>query len=180
MDRSAWSKSSAEAVGARAAQGAAERFTLESHVFYWFTQVVSLRDRHLAKSLRAHDLRVPEWRVLASLEAEGSLTMGEVAALASIDRTTLTRTIDRMTKAGLLTRKRDKGDQRIWRLTLSAAGRGLFAKLFPVARQATETAMAGLDTKARGSLIATLRRMRANLAAEAGTDTNDKDPRRAT
>lgn len=173
MDRSSWSKSSEAAPSAARGAEAEARFALDGHVFYWFTQVVALRDRQLAQSLRAHDLRVPEWRVLASLSAEGRLTMGALAELASIDRTTLTRTVDRMTRAGLIGRRRDAADRRIMRLALTVAGRRTFQRLRPIAVATNEAAMAGLDAKARAMLMATLRRMRANLAADAATEMTD-------
>lgn len=168
MDRSAWSKSADVSAGSA---GAAARFRLDAHVFYWFTQIVALRDRQIARSLQVHVLRVPEWRVLASLAARGKLTMGELAGLSSIDRTTLTRTIDRMAKDGLLIRRKDAGDQRIMRLALTAGGRATFARLRPIVARTSETALAGLDAKERAALFATLRRMRANLAADSGADT---------
>ena len=113
---------------------------------------------------------MPEWRVLASLAARGKLTMGELAELSSIDRTTLTRTIDRMAKDGLLVRRKDAGDQRIMRLALTGGGQAMFARLRPIAARTSDAAMAGLDARARAALLATLRRMRANLAADGGTD----------
>lgn len=151
--------------------GPAVRFDLDAHVFYWFTQVVALRDRQIARAFQARGLRVPEWRVLASLAARGKLTMGELAELSSIDRTTLTRTIDRMAKDGLLIRKKDASDQRVMRLALTAGGRAMFGKLRPNVARTSEAAMAGLDVRARAALMATLRRMRANLAADGGADT---------
>ena len=75
-------------------------FDLESHAFFWMTQVIASRDRQLAVELKGNDLRVPEWRALASLHARKTLSMSELADLASIERSTLSRTVDRMQRSG--------------------------------------------------------------------------------
>ena len=82
-------------------------FDLDSHVFFWLTQVMGARDRRLNAELKAFGLRVPEWRALAAIYSRKSCMMSELAELASIDRTTLTRTVDRMQESGWLARSAD-------------------------------------------------------------------------
>ena len=88
-------------------------FELDQHLFFWLTQVIGARDRRLNQELKGFGLRVPEWRALAALYSRKHCTMSELADLASIDRTTLTRTIDRMEHAGWLERLSDGADMRI-------------------------------------------------------------------
>ena len=59
-------------------------------------------------------------------------TMSELADLAAIDRTTLTRTVDRMQDAGWLARLSDGEDMRVTRLALTAPGEKLFVYNAPV------------------------------------------------
>ena len=89
--------------------------------------------------------------------------MGELAELATIDRTTLTRTIDRMQDAGWLSRLADETDMRITRLALTAAGRRMFDRIWPEVQQLNALAVAGLSQTEIQQLRATLERMRANL-----------------
>ena len=138
-------------------------FDLDSHVFYWLTQVIGARDRELMQGLREFGLRVPEWRALAALYARRMCTMSELADLATIDRTTLTRTIDRMQAAGWLSRRADSDDMRVTRLELTAAGRRLFDKVWPAVERLNELALAGLPKSEIQHLHRTLERMRANL-----------------
>jgi len=138
-------------------------FELDSHVFYWLTQVIGARDRELTQGLREFGLRVPEWRALAALYAKRSSTMSELADLATIDRTTLTRTIDRMQEAGWLSRVADENDMRVTRLELTAAGRKLFDKVWPTVQRLNELALAGLPKADIQQLHRTLERMRSNL-----------------
>jgi len=138
-------------------------FELEKHVFFWLTQVIAGRDRRLAEALDGHGLRAPEWRVLASLHARQRCSMSELAELASIDRSTLTRTVDRMQEAGWLTRLSDAQDMRVTRLAPTAAGEKLFARIWPAVEDLNRAALAGLPDGAADLLRWTLERMHENL-----------------
>jgi len=140
-----------------------QRFALEQHVFFWLTQAIGSRDRRLAQAMKAFGLRVPEWRVLASLHARRRCTMSELADLATIDRTTLTRTVDRMQKAGWVTRLDDASDLRVTRLAHTASGERLFARIWPTVQHLNELAVAGLPSGAVDMLRWTLERMKTNL-----------------
>ena len=139
------------------------RFELEQHVFFWLTQVIGSRDRRLGQALKAFGLRVPEWRVLASLCARRRCSMSELADLATIDRTTLTRTVDRMEGAGWVTRLNDASDLRVTRLAPTAAGERLFARLWPAVERLNRVAIEGLPAGAVEMLRWTLERMKSNL-----------------
>jgi len=138
-------------------------FDLDRHVFFWLTQAINARDRELAQGLREFGLRVPEWRALAALYARHKCTMSELADLATIDRTTLTRTVDRMEAAGWLTRLADAADMRVTRLALTAAGRRMFDRIWPTVHHLNELALAGLPRADIDALKRILGRMRANL-----------------
>lgn len=139
------------------------KFDLDSHPFFWLTQVISARDRALAIELKPHGLRVQEWRVLASLYARKRLSMKELADLSSIDRTTLTRTVDRLQNMGKVTRLSDSKDLRVTRLALTAAGERLFALMLPAADRLNRAAVEGLPKGAVEMLCWMLARMKTNL-----------------
>jgi DNA-binding MarR family transcriptional regulator len=143
-------------------------FDLDRHVFYWLTQVIGARDRELTQGLREFGLRVPEWRALAALYARQRCTMSELADLATIDRTTLTRTVDRMEEAGWLSRLADRADMRVTRLALTASGRKLFEKIWPTVARLNELALSGLSKAQIDALRAILGQMRGNLEAYVG------------
>lgn len=141
-------------------------FELDSHVFFWLTQVMGARDRRLGAELKGFGLRVPEWRALAALYSRRSSTMSELAELASIDRTTLTRTVDRLQQAGWLGRSADGADMRVTRLALTAAGERLFARVWPTVSRLNEAAIAGLSPAMVERLRAMLAQMKSNLDEE--------------
>ena len=143
-------------------------FDLDRHVFFWLTQVIGARDRELSQGLKDHGLRVPEWRALAALYAKKHSTMSELAELATIDRTTLTRTVDRMQDAGWLERLADEEDMRVTRLALTAAGKKMFERIWPEVQRLNELALAGLSSAEINSLKKVLGQMHANLEAYVG------------
>jgi DNA-binding MarR family transcriptional regulator len=140
-----------------------EAFDLERHVFYWITQVIGRRDRQLTGELRPHGLRVPEWRVLAFLAARPNGAMGDVAAAAALDHTTLSRTVDRLAAADLLVRRADAGDLRVTRLALTAKGEARFAEVWPLVERLNRAATALLPPGAADLLCLALRTMREGL-----------------
>lgn len=141
-------------------------FDLDSHVFFWLTQVMGARDRRLNAELKAFGLRVPEWRALAAIYSRKSCMMSELAELASIDRTTLTRTVDRMQESGWLARSADGEDMRVTRLALTAAGERLFARVWPAVSRLNDAALAGISPAMVDRLRATLAQMKTNLDEE--------------
>ena len=143
-------------------------FDLDRHVFFWLTQVIAARDRELAQGLRDSGLRVPEWRVLAALYSKKHSTMSELSDLATIDRTTLTRTADRMQDAGWLERLADEEDMRVTRLALTASGRKMFERIWPEVERLNALALDGLSGAQTESLRKMLQQMRDNLEAYVG------------
>ena len=143
-----------------------QRFDLEQHVFFWLTQVIGSRDRRLALELKGFGLRVPEWRVLASLHGRRRCSMRELADLATIDRTTLTRTVDRMAEAGWVARLHDASDLRVTRLAPTASGERLFARIWPTVQRLNRIAVDGLPSGTVDQLLRTLECMKNNLDRE--------------
>jgi DNA-binding MarR family transcriptional regulator len=139
------------------------KFDLDRHPFFWLTQVIAARDRELAQGLRDYGLRVPEWRALAALYSKKRCTMSELADFATIDRTTLTRTVDRMQEAGWIARLPDEADARITRLALTTTGRRMFERIWPEVQRLNNLALAGLSSAQIESLRRILAQMRANL-----------------
>jgi DNA-binding MarR family transcriptional regulator len=147
----------------RAGEGARSGFVLDDHVFYLFTQIFGRRNRALAAGLRPFGVTVAKWRVLAVLDHSPGATMGALAHLTSVDRTTLTRTLDQLAKDGLVDRKADERDRRLLRLALTPGGAALFRRILPIVEEQNARALEGLSGAELDQLRAQLRRMIANL-----------------
>jgi len=86
--------------------------------------------------LRPVELTSGQFSVLMSLNRPEPPTIGSVAALLAMDRTTLTANLKPLERRGLLKVTVDKGDKRSRRLLLTAAGRKLLIKAFPLWQRA--------------------------------------------
>lgn len=107
-------------------------FTLDHHLFYLFTQILGRRSRQLGELLRPFGITVPKWRVLAVLGERPGCTMNQLADYATIDRTTLTRTLDQMVADGLIERISGAQDRRNVHLRLTAAGSRKLKRVLPI------------------------------------------------
>lgn len=96
------------------------------HFFFLLHHVVRQRENALGRELAQAGLTLSQWQVLVTLTRLDTATMGEVAAFCATDRTTLTRTIDRMVEEALIRRGRDSGDRRQVHLVLTDKGRSAF------------------------------------------------------
>ena len=88
--------------------------------------------RRFDEVLRPLDLTNGQFSLLMSLNRPEPPSIGSVAALLAMDRTTLTAALKPLQRRGLLKVAVDKEDRRSRRLTITAAGRALLTRAFPV------------------------------------------------
>jgi DNA-binding MarR family transcriptional regulator len=149
----------------KADEGAARAFKLEDHLFFYFSQILARRTRAINARLRPYGLDYSRWRVLAVLQEHSGATMGRLADLTSVDRTTLTRTLGLMESAGLVARREQKSDRRSLAISLTANGRRMFARILPLTLAETDRALTDFSADEIGGLKDWLRRMADNLKA---------------
>lgn len=77
---------------------------------------------------------------------------------------TLTGVLDRMEDRGLVRRKRDSDDRRIYRIWLTPEGKQLEEVLPPIAQDVYEQAMTGISTSDRKQLSLLIAQAIANLS----------------
>ena len=109
------------------ALGAFEPLTA-GHLFFLLHHLVRQRENALGRELARTGLTPGQWQVLATLHRLDKATMGEVAAFCATDRTTLTRTVDRMVEDGLVRRDRAPLDRRQVHLILTEKGQAVFQR----------------------------------------------------
>ena len=118
-------------------------------------------------ALNAEDLSIQMWRVLAALSNNGGQRQIDLAAMTSIEVSTLSRVVARLTRRGLITRTRSRDDNREMRVALSAQGKTLVRRLIPIARAQEKQAIAGLSPRDLETARKVLRAMYGNLAGTA-------------
>lgn len=83
--------------------------------------------------------------VLAATEGEGGLSQRELSDALVVDRSNVTGLVDRMEKAGWVKRQDDPADRRVYRVSLTQAGRRLWAEVEPRYREVVRQVTAGLS-----------------------------------
>jgi len=88
--------------------------------------------RRFDVAFRPFDLTNGQFSLMMSLNRPQPPTLGSVASLLAMDRTTLTAALKPLERRGLVRIAVDKKDRRSRLLALTAAGRALLAKALPV------------------------------------------------
>jgi DNA-binding MarR family transcriptional regulator len=98
--------------------------------------------RRFDDALRPVGLTQGQFSLLTSLNRAEPPTIGDVAALLALDRTTLTANLKPLERRGLVKVKVDSEDKRSRRLILTPAGRAVLAAAAPIWKRARAHAQA--------------------------------------
>lgn len=147
------------------------RVNLDRHLFYLIGKALLVRNRSLEPAIAKHGLTINFWRVLMSLDAYGVLSTVKLSDITLIDRTTLTRTLDKMCELNLVSRTEDESDGRIKLIKLTKAGKKKLESVMHIGLGHNEQARHGLTEAEYEALLDTLKKVIANLE-EAGPDTD--------
>jgi DNA-binding MarR family transcriptional regulator len=113
--------------------------------------------RRFDEALRPTGLTSGQFSLLTSLNRETPPSIGSVAALLAMDRTTLTANLQPLVRRGLLVSGVDPADRRGRRLTLTEAGRTLLAAATPIWRRTHADVDQRLEESEAQALLAGLR-----------------------
>jgi DNA-binding MarR family transcriptional regulator len=109
-----------------------------------------------------------QWRAMFWLNREPGVKQVELAERLDVEPITAGRIIDRLEEAGLVERRRDPVDRRVWRLYLTESADPLIERLKVVAEEVLAGALAGIDAGDIAALRKTLARIRENVSAFEG------------
>lgn len=111
-------------------------------------------------------LTYPQYLVLVALRAQDDRTVGDLCTLLYLESSTLTPLLKRLEAAGLVTRTRDKADERVVRIRLTERGRTLAADIACVpGEMAQATGLGAEDLTQLPQLIRALDALAASLRA---------------
>ena len=111
------------------------------------------------EALRPHGLTSGQFSLLMSLNRPEAPTVGSIANLLAMDRTTLTANIKPLVRRELMEVAVDEADRRSRRLRLTDAGRALLAEAFPIWKKTHEEVDARLAPSDAGQLRSDLIRL---------------------
>jgi MarR family transcriptional regulator, transcriptional regulator for hemolysin len=119
------------------------------------------------KRARQHDMTRAQWGILVWLERQPGISQKELSELLEVEPITVARLIDRLEARGMVERRPDPRDRRIWRLHLRPAARPVLADIASQRAEITRMVTTGLDEDTVDAVTEALLRMKVTLVQEA-------------
>lgn len=142
---------------------------LESHLGYWIRCLSNLVHESFARRIEKNGITVAQWVVLRTLYDNPKLSLNEAAGLVGVDKSTLSRVIDRLIKRGFVIRE-SGNDRRSISLSITASGSAIVPILARLADDNDEEFFHSLSVKKR----AELKKLIMNLLKENGWELSER------
>ena len=126
-------------------------------------EVARLLRRRFEENARGSGLTRSQWHVLAYLANNEGINQSGLAELLEIEPITLGRIIDKLQILGLVERRPDPSDRRVWLLHLTAAARPKLTQLRKLGEVTRGEALEGVSEADTEHLLKTLQTLKANL-----------------
>jgi DNA-binding MarR family transcriptional regulator len=136
---------------------------LEDDLGFLVARTYRVMQRTLMARLEPLGITYPQFQLLNALCDEDNVSQIALADRVHVDKTSLARMLDRMEKAGLISRGVDTSDSRVNRITLTREGRRLESQVTPLRSLALDNALQGLNEKEVAELKRLLKRICENL-----------------
>jgi len=119
------------------------------------------------KRARAHGMTRAQWGILIWLERQPGLSQKELAEILEVEPITVARLIDRLENRGLVERRPDPKDRRIWRLHVCAPAYPVLREIDRQRQQMRALVTDGLDETTIDTITEALITMKTTLIHEA-------------
>jgi MarR family transcriptional regulator, transcriptional regulator for hemolysin len=110
-----------------------------------------------------HGMTRAQWVILIRLERQPGLSQKELAEILEVEPITVARLIDRLEDRGMVERRDDPNDRRIWRLHLCPPAKPVLADLNHERADMLRMVSAGIEAEALEAIKSGLLRMKANV-----------------
>jgi len=117
------------------------------------------------KRARRHGMTRAQWGLLMRLARNPGLSQKEIADLLEVEPISVARLVDRMEASGLIERRADADDRRIWRLHLRPAATSMLDMINDELRALAERITGGIAQPTRDAMVAALLQMKTNLGS---------------
>ncbi len=145
----------------------------EGDLLFLLHDVARLMRNAADKRARAHGMTRAQWVILIWLDRHPGLSQKEVAELLEVEPITVARLVDRLEARGMVERRPDPADRRIWRLHALPPSTAVLADVEIHKTDMLEMATAGLDPETCATLVRALQRMKGNICAERRAETRE-------
>ncbi|NNM58032.1 MarR family winged helix-turn-helix transcriptional regulator [Acidocella sp.] len=115
------------------------------------------------KRARVMGMTRAQWGLLLRLARNPGLSQKEVADILEVEPISVARLVDRLAAAGLVERRADEQDRRIWRLHLLPRATAMLEEITRQREILAAFIAEGISDSTRETIIAGLQRMKTNL-----------------
>src|ERR1700761_9040387 len=127
------------------------------------------------KRARQHGMTRAQWAILIWLQRQPGISQKELSEILEVEPITVARLIDRLEARGMVERRPDPRDRRIWRLHLLRPARDVLHEIDEQRADMTRMVTAGINENSIEIMTEALMRMKATLtqdshAARKGAD----------
>lgn len=123
---------------------------------------------------RRNGMTRAQWGILIHLQRHPGLNQKELADILEVEPISVARLVDRLVMAGLMERRSDARDRRVWRLHLLPAASPLMDEIDHHRHEMSASITEGLTAHERETAVKALGLMRANLLRELHSTYSDK------
>ena len=134
-------------------------FHLHNSFAFWIHRLSGLMQDRFNQQLREYEVTWPQWMVLNVLYHKMGQTPAKVAECIGIDRSAITRLVDRLESKGLVEREHDKSDRRSIRVHITSSGKQMMVRINDRAYQHQAHFLKDLHTSEQRALRSELQKM---------------------
>jgi DNA-binding MarR family transcriptional regulator len=125
---------------------------------YWLRCLSNFVSHSFEERLALQDISVAQWVVLRTLYDSSGMTLNEAAAQVSVDKSSLSRMVERLVQKGLVNRA-EGDDRRSVGLTLTSAGKKQVPQLAQLADENDAAFFNTLAPQQRSEFLATIKQL---------------------
>ena len=144
-------------------------------LFFLLHDVARLIRVEADRRARVHGMTRAQWSLLFRLARKPGLSQKEAADLLEVEPMSVARLVDRLVASGLIERRADAQDRRIWRLHLLPAATAKLEEIDHARKCLTSLVARDISAHIHDTMVEGLQRMKANLL-EAAVKTGPAEP----
>lgn len=115
---------------------------------------------------RQYGMTRAQWGILVHLQHKPGLSQKELSDILEVEPISVARLVDRLARAGLVERRPDDRDRRIWRLHLLPAVAPIMSEIDRHRQELSDFITEGLSSSERDIALRILKHMKVNLLRE--------------
>jgi DNA-binding MarR family transcriptional regulator len=135
----------------------------DDDLFFLLHDVARLGRLAADKLARVDGMTRAQWAMLVRLARNPGLSQKELADLLEVEPISVARLADRLEQNGLIERRADKSDRRIWRLHLTDAAAPALRRIAAQRDELATLISTGIPDTIRATMMQGLKQMKANL-----------------